>query len=107
MPGNVFSKEPQKMSAYIFVSVEIHDPVRYKDYRKSVLPTIEQYGGRFILRGRKMERLEGNWPQRRIVIVEFPSAEIARKWWESPQYAAPKCLRPATSPTDMILVASV
>ena len=65
------------MSAYIFVSVEIHDPVRYEDYRKSVLPTIEKYGGRFLARGGKMEVLEGNWPARRIVIVEFPSAEIA------------------------------
>ena len=95
------------MSAYIFVSVEIHDPVRYEDYRKSVLPTIEKFGGRFIVRGGKMEVLEGNWPQRRIVIVEFPFAEIARKWWNSPEYAAPKALRQATSHTDMILVEGV
>ena len=50
------------MSAYIFVSVEVHDPVRYEDYRKTVLPTIEAYGGRFLVRGGKMEVLEGNWP---------------------------------------------
>ena len=95
------------MSAYIFVSVEIHDPVRYEDYRKSVLPTIEQYGGRFIVRGGKMEVLEGDWPQRRIVIVEFPSAETARKWWSSPEYATPKALRQATSHADMILIEGV
>ena len=95
------------MSAYIFVSVEIHDPVRYEDYRKSVLPTLEPFGGRFIVRGGKMEILEGNWPQRRIVIVEFPSADAARKWWNSPEYAAPKALRQATSHTDMILVEGV
>ena len=95
------------MSAYIFVSVEIHDPVRYEGYRKSVLPTIEKYAGRFIVRGGKMEVLEGHWPQRRIVIVEFPSAEIAREWWNSPEYAAPKALRQATSHSDMILVEGV
>ncbi|HWY44891.1 MAG TPA: DUF1330 domain-containing protein [Candidatus Sulfotelmatobacter sp.] len=95
------------MSAYIFVSVEVHDPVRYEDYRKTVLPTIEAYGGRFLVRGGKMEVLEGNWPARRIVIVEFPSAEIARKWWNSPGYAAPKALRQATSQTEMILVEGV
>ena len=95
------------MSAYIFVSVEIHDPVRYEDYRKSVLPTIEAYGGRFLVRGGKVEVLEGNWPKRRIVIVEFASAEVARKWWNSPEYAAPKALRQATSHTDMILVDGV
>ena len=92
------------MSAYIFVSVEIHDPVRYQDYRKAVLPTIEKYGGRFLVRGGKMEVLEGNWPPRRIVIVEFPSVEKARAWWNSPEYAAPKALRQATSQSEMILV---
>jgi uncharacterized protein (DUF1330 family) len=95
------------MSAYIFVSVQVHDPVRYEDYRKTVLPTIEAFGGRFLVRGGKMEVLEGNLPARRIVIVEFPSSEIARKWWNSPEYAAPKALRQATSHTEMILVEGV
>ncbi len=95
------------MSAYIVVSVEVTDPVRYEDYRKTVLPTIEAYGGRFLVRGGKMEVLEGNWPQRRIVIVEFPSADRARAWWHSPEYAAPKALRQATSHTEMILVEGV
>jgi uncharacterized protein (DUF1330 family) len=54
-----------------------------------------------------MEVLEGNWPQRRIVIVEFPSAEVARKWWNSSEYAAPKALRQATAHTDMILVEGI
>jgi len=95
------------MSAYIFVSVEVHDPVRYEDYRKTVMPTLEAYGGKFLVRGGKMEVLEGNWPQRRIVIVEFPSVEKARAWWCSPEYAAPKALRQATSHTEMILVEGV
>jgi uncharacterized protein (DUF1330 family) len=95
------------MSAYIVVSVEVHDPVRYEDYRKSVLPTIEKFGGRFLVRGGKMEVLEGDWPARRIVIVEFPSVEIARAWWNSPEYAAPKALRQATSHSEMILVEGV
>jgi len=95
------------MSAYIFVSVEVHDPLRYEEYRKTVLPTIEAYGGRFLVRGGKVEVLEGSWPQRRIVIVEFPSVEKARAWWHSPEYATPKALRQATSHTEMILVEGV
>ena len=95
------------MSAYIVVSVVVQDPVRYEDYRKSVLPTIEKYGGRFLVRGGKMEVLEGTWLAPRIVVVEFPSAEKARAWWNSPEYAAPKALRQATSHTDMILVEGV
>jgi len=95
------------MSAYIVVSVEVTDPLRYEEYRKTVLPTIEAYGGHFLVRGGKMEVLEGSWPQRRIVIVAFPSSERARAWRHSPEYAAPKALRQATSHTEMILVEGV
>jgi uncharacterized protein (DUF1330 family) len=95
------------MAAYIFVNVEVHDPVRYEDYRRSVLPTLAPYGGRFLVRGGKVEVLEGSWSPKRLVLVEFPSAEKAREWWNSAEYAAPKALRQATSMTDMVMVEGV
>jgi uncharacterized protein (DUF1330 family) len=95
------------MAAYIIVNVEVQDPVRYEDYRKSVAPTLAAYGGRFLVRGGKVEVLEGSWTPKRFVVVEFPSAEKARAWWNSEEYAAPKSLRQATSYTDMILVEGV
>ena len=95
------------MAAYIIVNVEVHDPVRYEDYRRSVLPTLAPYGGRFLVRGGKVEVLEGSWSPKRLVLVEFPSAEKARQWWNSTEYAAPKALRQATSITDMVMVEGV
>lgn len=95
------------MAAYIVVNVEVHDSVRYEDYRKSVLPTLAAYGGRFLVRGGKVEVLEGSWTPKRFVIVEFPSVEKAREWWNSAEYAPPKALRQATSRTDMILVEGI
>ncbi len=92
------------MAAYIIVNVEVHDPVRYEDYRKSVLPTLQPFGGKFLVRGGKVEVLEGNWTPKRFVIVEFPSMEKAREWWHSAEYAVPKALRQATSHTEMVLV---
>ena len=65
------------MAAYIIVNVEVHDPERYEDYRKSVLPTLGPYGGRFLVRGGKVEVLEGGWTPKRFVILEFPSADKA------------------------------
>jgi len=46
------------MPAYIVVEVEVEDPVRYEDYKKMVPPTLAAYGGRFIVRGGKVENLE-------------------------------------------------
>jgi uncharacterized protein (DUF1330 family) len=90
--------------AYVIAIVDITDPVRYQSYREMVLPTITEYGGRFIARGGRTEVLEGAWASRRVVIVEFPSLERAKEWWASPEYAEAKALRQATSEGTLIVV---
>ena len=95
------------MAAYIVVQVDVKDPNRYADYRAMVLPTVAQYGGRFIVRGGKTETLEGDWAPKRFVVVEFPSVDQAKAWWASPEYAEAKALRQATSETQMIVAEGV
>ena len=95
------------MAAYVVVDVEVKDPVRYEEYRKQVLPTLQAYGGRFLVRGGKVDVLEGSWSPRRLVIVEFPDVAKAKAWWASVEYAAPKAIRQSASDTDMIVVEGV
>ena len=92
------------MPAYIVVEVEVEDPVRYEDYKKMVPPSLAAYGGRFLVRGGKVETLEGDWAPTRLVIAEFPSVDQAKAWWGSPDYAEAKALRQATAKTQMIVV---
>ena len=92
------------MPAYVIAEVEITNPDGYKEYATMVPATIEQYGGRFVVRGGKTHVLEGEWPERRRVVIEFPSVEAARKWWDSPEYAKPKELRKANSKGRLLLV---
>ncbi len=66
--------------------------------------TIEKFGGRFLVRGGATQVLEGEWPQRRRVILEFPSVEAARQWWDSPEYEKPKALRQANSDGRLLLI---
>jgi uncharacterized protein (DUF1330 family) len=40
----------------------------------------------------------------RLVILEFPSIERAREWWNSPEYAAAKALRQTRPDTEMLVV---
>ena len=91
------------MPAYIVVNVDVKKPKKYEEYKHLVNPTIEAYGGRYLVRGGVTEVLEGNWMPKRLVIVEFPSAAQAKAWWESAEYAGAKALRQATSDTEMIL----
>ena len=72
-----------------------------------VPPSLEPYGGRFVVRGGKVETLEGDWAPTRFVMVEFPSVEKAKAWWASEEYRDAKALRQATSKTQMIVVEGI
>ena len=66
------------MPAYIIVEIEILDPVGYEEYKKLASSTVEKYGGKYIMRGGKTEVLEGDWQPKRIVVLEFESAQRAK-----------------------------
>ena len=92
------------MAAYVFGEIEVTDPATYEEYRKQVLPVVTQYGGKFIVRGGRIEALEGGWAPKRFVALEFPSLEQAQKWYRSPEYAPLIALRQKASRGKLILV---
>lgn len=95
------------MSAYVVVEIAVHDAENYERYKQLAPPSIAAYGGRYLVRGGKTEALEGKWNPARFVILEFPTAQQARAWWESPEYAAAKALRQECAGTEMILIEGV
>ena len=95
------------MAAYIIVDVDIHDPVQYDDYKKLTPASLQPYQGKFIVRGGTTTTLEGDWQPGRVVVLEFPTKELAQAWWSSDEYAPAKALRQKTSTTQMILVEGV
>lgn len=92
------------MPAYVIAHIDVKDPVRYEDYKKMSPISIRKFGGRFIVRGAKAEVLEGTWEPKRLVLLEFPSVEVAREWWASDDYAEAKALRQSTSVGDMVIL---
>ena len=92
------------MAAYVIGDIEVTDPAIYEDYRKQVAATVDKYGGRFAVRGGKVEPLEGGWTPKRAVLLEFPSFEQALKWYRSPEYAPLIKLRQKGSRGKLILV---
>ncbi len=95
------------MAAYVIVEVEITDPREYEEYKRQVPPTIVQFGGKFLVRGGRVETLEGGWLPQRLVVLEFDSVERAKAWWSSAAYAPAKQLRQRSSICRMIVVEGV
>lgn len=92
------------MAAYVIGEIEVTDPQVYEEYRRQVPAVVAQYGGRFIVRGGAVEPLEGGWSPKRLVALEFPSMEQARKWYHSPEYTPLIALRQKASRGRLVLV---
>jgi len=92
------------MSAYVIAEIEITDPATYEEYRKQVPAVIAKYGGRYTVRGGKVEPLEGGWSPKRLAVLEFPTLEQALKWYRSPEYAPLIKLRQKASRGRLVLV---
>ena len=95
------------MSAYVIAEVEVTDPETFEEYRKLVPPTIEAFGGRYVVRGGAVGSLEGGWQPKRMVVIEFDDTECAKAWHDSELYAPAKALREASTNTRMIVVDGV
>jgi uncharacterized protein (DUF1330 family) len=92
------------MSAYVVVEIDVKDPVGYEEYKNLASPTIAEHGGKYLVRGGRVEILEGDWSPKRFVILEFDSMDQAKRWWSSEQYKDAKSIRHKTAHTQMIVV---
>ncbi|MFC0598041.1 DUF1330 domain-containing protein [Streptomyces palmae] len=74
------------MSAYVIAEAELTgDPRVVADYSAKLVSTIEPHGGRYLVRGAPWQVLEGE-SKAFTGVIEFPTPQAARRWYESPAY---------------------
>ena len=95
------------MAGYVIADIEVTDATLFEEYRKQVPATVQKYGGKFLARGGAVQSLEGGWQPKRLVVLEFPSVEQARRWYDGEEYRAPKALRMKASRGKVIIVEGV
>jgi uncharacterized protein (DUF1330 family) len=95
------------MKGFVIVDIEILDQGKYQKYRQMAASSIEQYGGNYVVRGGKIQPLEGDWRPERLAIVEFESLEKAKAWYDSPEYAPAKQIRQEASRGKILIVEGV
>lgn len=74
-----------KPPAYYLSEFELTDPEGIRPYSAAVESTFKPFGGRYVVRGGKVALLEGE-PTKRVIVIEFPSMELAQAWYDSPKY---------------------
>jgi len=92
------------MPAYFLVDIrEIKDAAKMDEYRSRVAPTFEKFGGRYVVRGGRFEAVEGTYQPVRLAMLEFPSMEQARRWYDSEEYRELKQMRLTATVFEWIL----
>lgn len=95
------------MVAYLVGELEVHDPDGYQRYASRSRAVVERHGGRYIARGGATTRLEGDPPEKRIVLVEFPSVAVAEGFYSSPEYQELVPIRQAAASGRLFVVAGL
>ncbi|MFO1136115.1 MAG: DUF1330 domain-containing protein [Rhodoblastus sp.] len=95
------------MAAYLIFDVEIRDMERYQVFMAGVKPALEAAGARYLARGGPHKVYEGDWSPRRIVLLEFPSAEAADAFYNGPVYQGLKQIRDECSSARLVMVEGV
>ena len=95
------------MAAYLIAHLTVTDPEAFQDYRAAVPAVIQRYGGRYLMRGGAVETLEGQWRVPRLVVIEFPSLDEAKRFYHSADYQEILPLRLAAAQCDVVLAEGV
>lgn len=75
------------------------------EYRPKTAKLLARHGGRILARGKPAAVLEGSARKANVVlIVEFPSIEKARAWYNDPEYKPLIRLRQTGSEADFVLI---
>src|SRR5262244_1860462 len=93
------------MPTYIVGEIQITDPAAYRAHVPRALATIARFGGRVIAgSGSRVDLLEGNPMPEWIFIIEFPTADAARRWYQSDDYREAMKIRRSASRGRVFLI---
>ena len=93
--------------AYVVAEVAVHDAATFaKDYAPKVAGTLQSYGGRILVGGGKLMAVEGDVPQR-FVVIAFDNVDKARGWYDSAAYQQLVSVRQKTAKTTLFIAEGV
>jgi uncharacterized protein (DUF1330 family) len=92
------------MTAYVLVEIRVTDPEAFETYKALSTTALAAHGGTYLARGGATELLEGDPEPERVTLLEFPSADAARAWYDSPEYRLAREARAGAATARFVLV---
>jgi uncharacterized protein (DUF1330 family) len=103
----IHAQQTKTPPGYVVAEVDVHDAATFAKYGAKVPDTLKPYNGHYLVRGGKIEGLEGTAPKDRFVVIAFDSAEKARAWENSAEYEAIKPIRHSSATSRVFIVEGV
>jgi uncharacterized protein (DUF1330 family) len=97
--------EPGHGQAFVIGGHIMRDTERFRPYAEAVSAVVQGFGGRFLARGGTVTPLHGAFVPERVVLIEFPTAEDALKFYTSDRYAPLLKIRLATTEARFLIMA--
>jgi len=88
---------------YWIARVDVHNDEGYKPYAAANPDILRKFGGRFVVRGGKLENPEGQ-SRSRNVVIEFPDYATALACYRSPEYQENIKRRQPHSIADLVII---
>ena len=92
------------MSGYVIANIDVKNPEAYKEYIGKVAPTVQKFGGEYLVRAGEYTVIDGEWKYPRTVVIKFPTYEKALEWYNSEEYELIKHLRLNNSEGNLIII---
>jgi len=92
---------------YSILDVKITDEELFHEYVAGHLPTVAQYGGKFLVAGGGHEAIEGDWIPHTMVMHEWPDKDAFERWYDSIEYEPWRAMRQHACSTDFVVVQGV
>ncbi len=99
----IHARQAHMLPGYLVAEVDVTDPATFQKYAAQVPATLAPFNAHYVIRGGKVQALEGEAPKR-FVVLEFESVEKAQAWYDSPAYDAIKPIRHSSAKSQVFIV---
>jgi uncharacterized protein (DUF1330 family) len=91
------------MPVYLLIEIDVQDHELYAEYTVQVLPLVERYGGRYLVRGSEVYPVTDDWRPERLVLVQFETMDLVQDFLTCPEYQALVPLRQRASASRALI----
>lgn len=102
----IHAQQVKTPPGYVIAEVDVTDPEAFKKYAEKAPATVAAAEGHYLVRGGKIQAVEGEAPKR-LVVIAFESAEKAHAWEYSPAYEAIKPIRRSSAKSRIFIVEGI